>query len=118
MATKKTVPARRRPAAKKPTSKKKVVAKKAPVKKEGVSKMTMAEEYMDAHPGLARKDIIKHFQEKLDMTPAGSSTYYAILKKRLNYETAKKAAAKKPVSKKKVSKKRRVSKTIQLNEMM
>ena len=72
----------------------KVVVKTPPSPKKPVqkgvqkskSKMDACEEWMTENPGKARKDIIKVFQEKYGLTPAGSSTYFQIIRKRLNYK--------------------------------
>lgn len=77
------------------SSKKKVVKVIKPVQKpvpskkvEGKtpSKMELAEGWMTDNPGKSRKDILVVMQDKFGLTKAGASTYFAIIKKRLNYK--------------------------------
>lgn len=67
----------------------KVKSAPKPIVKKAVNKpatkMDLCDGWMSDNPGKPRKEIIKIFQDKFGLTKAGSSTYYAILKKRLNY---------------------------------
>jgi hypothetical protein len=77
------------------SSKKKVVVKTKPVQKpvqkptvekKAKSKMDLCDEWMTDNPGKPRKEVIQVMQDKFGLTKAGASTYFAILKKRLNYK--------------------------------
>ena len=44
------------------------------------SKTAKAKEIYNAMPGSPRKDVLKEFETKLDLTPKGASTYYQTLR--------------------------------------
>ena len=60
----------------------KVKAEQAPKADKGPSKMDEAIKVWDSMPKAERKDVIKAFQERAKLTPAGANTYYALIKAR------------------------------------
>lgn len=54
------------------------------------SKMDLATQYLEDNSGLRRKEALAYFKESIGLTPAGAATYWNLIRKKLNYQTAKK----------------------------